>query len=144
MIGFNPDGSIKLPDALAKQKAEQSDRMKHHQCCSIKRNIVSITVPKKCRINIRLSEAIKDADFVLRVHDYFSKTTDVPTKLSRPEEREYEIEIGTCFSRCSDCTKLISRLREFLDGNVIEDRGGCTYRTNGFGQGKFAYEDYFD
>ena len=66
------------------------------------------------------------------------QTSEVPTKLKEISEKEFEVEIGTAFRRCSDCTNLISRLRNFLDGNVIENKGSCTLKER-----EFVYEDYF-
>ena len=140
MIEFNPDGSIKLPDGLLKQKKENEFKMKNGLCVTIKKVIISDKSPKKCSLNISLSEKFTNDDFVMRIYSQFMDSSEVPSKLSKIGEREFEVNIGTCFSRCRDCTNLVNRFREFLEGNLIELKGGCTFESNR----SFCYEDHFD
>ena len=65
--------------------------------------------------------------------------TDLLIRLS---EKEFKVKIGTCFRRCSDCSSLISRYREFIDWNIIELHGSCTFSQNR--GSNFYYEDHFD
>ena len=48
------------------------------------------------------------------------------------KDKEFRIEIGTDFKRCTDCTSLVNRYREFMDGNIIEDKGECTFEVRRF------------
>lgn len=139
MIQFNEDGSIKLPENFQKQKDNQEKRMQKGRCILIRKDLVSSKPPKKCSLQIKLSDMIYDNSFVERVHNVFRERAEVPTKLKKISEKEFEIEIGTCFRRCSDCNTLIARFRNSLDGNIIEDKGSCTYEKR-----EFCYEDYFD
>jgi hypothetical protein len=141
MIEFNSDGSIKLPDRIMKQNADNEFRMKNGFCLTIKKEIVNDKSPKKCVLHVILSEKIKDEGFVADIYSQFNSSSQVPSKLSRKSDREFDIELGTCFSRCTDCTKLINRLMEFADGNVILEKGGCSF---GAERNKFCYEDYFE
>lgn len=87
-----------------------------------------------------LSEKMPDSSFVENIYKYFQNESEVPMKLAKINEKEFMIEIGTCFTRCKDCNALINRYRDFMDGNVIEHKGTCTFE-----QAKnFCYEDYFD
>ena len=44
------------------------------------------------------------------------------TNFKKITENEFEIEVGTDFKRCSDCTNLMGRFAEFLDNNIIEKK----------------------
>ncbi len=141
MIEFNHDGSVKLPAILSKQKKDNEMRMKDGHCIEIKKEVVSDRSPKKCILNIRLSEKFSDNRFVANIHGHFMNSSEVPSKLSKKDEKNFEVEIGTCFSRCRDCTSLVNRFREFLDGNVIEITGSCAFENK---NRAFCYEDYFE
>ena len=140
MMEFNPDGSIKLPDRLLKQKKDNEFKMKNGLCATIKKEVISAKSPKKCALNIIISEKFTNDDFVMRIYSQFMGSSEVPSKLSRIGKREFEVSIGTCFSRCRDCTNLVNRFREFLEGNLIEIKGSCTFESNR----PFCYEDHFD
>jgi hypothetical protein len=128
MIEFNPDGSIKLPERLQKKEEENKVKMQCQRCIKITRSIVNFDSPKKCVINIKLSDAMPNNRFIDGLYKYFQQKAQVPSKITKISEKEFEVEIGTDFRRCSDCCSLVNRYREFLDGNVIEDKGNCTYR----------------
>jgi hypothetical protein len=136
---FNPDGSIKLPEKFAKQKQDRENRLKNSRCILIRKDIVDTKSPKKCMLRIRLSDSIYDNSFVQNVYNVFRERAEVPTKLKKLNEKGFEVEIGTCFRRCSDCNALIARFRNSMVGSVIEDSGSCTFEKR-----KFDYEDYFD
>jgi len=139
MVEFNPDGSIKLPERLAKQKQEEEYKLQKEKCILIKKEIINSISPKKCVLHIRLSEAFADNSFIEEVYKYFNSSSKVPSKLIKVNDREFDVEIGTCFSRCRDCNSLVSRFREYLDGNVIENKGSCPFES----RQQFCYEDYF-
>ena len=139
MVEFNEDGSIKLPAALQKSKQDKEYRMKVGRCMLIRKNMISFTSPKKCMLKLRLSDPIDDNGFVEKLYQYFCNESQVPTKLTKLNEKEFEVEVGTDFRRCSDCTKLINKFRGFLEGNIIEEKGNCSYERNS----NFCYEDYF-
>ncbi len=141
MIEFNPDGSIKLPENLAKGKAEREQKLKSQRCVLFRKELVSVWPPKKCVLHLKISDAFSDSSFVEKTYGYFRERAEVPSKIIRLNDKEFDIEIGTCFSRCSDCTSLIKRFRDFLDGNVIEDKGSCSYERK---NREFSYEDHFD
>jgi len=138
MVEFNPDGSIKLPESLAKQIAEREKKLRTERYIKITRVIVSDKPPKKCVLNIQLSDIISDNSFVQKEYAHFANSSEVPSKLNKITDKEFDVEIGTSFRRCSDCCSLIRRLREYMDGRVIEEKGGCS-----FSQHNFSYEDHF-
>ncbi|MFH1641496.1 MAG: hypothetical protein ABIC04_01195 [Nanoarchaeota archaeon] len=138
MFEFNPDGSIKLPELLRKNNEEIINKLRTQRCIKIKRKIVSYTAPKKCILDITLSDAITDNRFIENIYKYLKSTT--PTKITKLSEKEFEIEVGTDFRRCSDCNSIINQYREFLEGNIVEEKGSCTYE----GRKSFCYEDYFE
>ena len=141
MIEFNQDGSIRLPELLAKKKQEEKYKLQKERCILIKKELVDDKSPKKCSIRIRLSEAFSDNSFVERIYRYFNEQSQVPSKLIKLNDKEFDVEIGTCFSRCRDCNSLVSRFREHLDGNIIEDKGSCSFEGR---KQPFYYEDYFE
>ncbi len=138
---FNPDGSIKLPEKFAKIKEENKLKLKQQRCIQVKRSIASFTAPKKCVLKITLSDVISDNRFVETIYNYFKEKASVPSKLIKINERQFEVEIGTDFRRCSDCNSLINEYREFLNSNIIEEKGSCTFEGR---KQSFCYEDYFD
>jgi hypothetical protein len=142
MIEFNPDGSIKLPAKLAKHKANENHKMQSARCAKIRKEIISTTSPKSCALHITLSNKITDNRFIETIYNQFNQEAEVPSKLTRVSDKEFKIDIGTCFKRCSDCTSLIQRYRRFLDSNVIEIQGSCEYASKR--QSSFSFEDYFD
>lgn len=141
MAEFNQDGSIKLPESYRKVILENQDKMKNQRCIKIEKIIVNDFSPKKCMLKITLSDKIADNRFVDTIYGYFRSKADVATKLSKVNEKEFTVEIGTCFRRCSDCSSLIRQLGEFLDGNLIEIKGNCSFEQN---RNNFSYEDYFE
>ena len=140
-IEFNPDGSLKLPDALVKKKQENLRKLKNQRCIKIRKVVVSFVAPKKCVLKITLSDFFKDDKFIYTIYGYFKDKASVPSSLKKINDKEFEVEIGSDFKRCTDCSSLVNKYREFLDGNIIEEKGSCTFE--GFKR-NFAYEDYFD
>lgn len=140
MIEFNPDGSIKLPGQFAKQVEENKERLKSQRCIKIKKELVSFKSPKKCVLHAVLSEAFSDNRFMETIFNDFNENSSTPCKLVKIDEKHFDLEIGTEFRRCTECCSLVNRYKEFLDGNVIEDKGSCSFEQNR----NFCYEDYFE
>jgi len=137
MYEFNPDGSIKIPGVIASNIEKRELKLKKERCILVKKELVNFS-PKKCLLHIRISDAFPDSNFISSIFHSFQERADVVAKLVKINEREFDVEIGTDFKRCSDCNNLVRRFREFLDGNVIEDKGSCTLKER-----NFCYEDYF-
>ena len=141
MVEFNSDGSLKLPGHMQENIAKKENKLKTQRCIKIRKDIVSSYSPKSCKLIITISEAINDSKFVGSVYQFFREKASVPTSLHKVSDKEFYIDVGTHFKRCSDCTALISRYRDYLDGNLIEENGTCTFVRK---EREFAYEDYFD
>ena len=140
MVEFNPDGSIKLPGQLGRKHEGDKEKLRRQRCIKIKREVISFTAPKKCVLHITLSEAFSDNRFIENIYNYFKEKATVPNKIKKINEKQFEVEIGTEFKRCSECNSLINRYREFLDGSIIEEKGSCTFEGR---KRNFCYEDYF-
>jgi hypothetical protein len=140
MANFNPDSSLRLPPRLAERNMQNSSRMQSQRCIRIRRSIVSSTAPKKCALHITLSDAFRDNMFISNIYKGFRERSTVPSNLKKINEKEFEVEIGTDFRRCTDCCALVGLYREFLDGNIIEEKGGCTFLD----RKEMHYEDYFE
>lgn len=141
MVQFNPDGSIKLPGYLEKQKNENDSKLKSAKCLKIKREIVSGVAPKACALIMKKSDAITDDRFIYNIFFEYSKNAETPMKIFKNDDGTYRIDIGTDFRRCTNCNTLIGKFREFLYGNIIEEKGECSFegrKTN------FSFEDHFD
>jgi hypothetical protein len=139
MYEFNPDGSLKIPTQFLKQKEDNENRMKRGRCIKIKRDLVSVVPPKSCDLILTLSDVFLDESFVQNIFDQFKKTIDFPVHFKKIESKSYIITIGTSFRRCTSCQKLIGLFREYVDGNLIEERGRCTFEPRAFN-----YEDHFE
>jgi len=124
---FNADGSLKLPGKIGDKAKRDENRLQTQRCIKVRREVLSFTAPKKCMLKITLSKAIQDPRFVKTIFDQFRMRASVPCKMTELEDGNYEVEVGTDFRRCTDCSSLVYRYREFLDGNLIEDKGNCTF-----------------
>ena len=141
MVEFNPDGSLKLTSHMQQTIRKNENKLKTQRCIKIRKDIVSSFSPKSCKLIITVSDAINDSNFISSVYKFFREKASVPTKLHKVSDKEFYIDVGTHFKRCSDCTALISRYKDYLDGNLIEDKGTCTFVRK---EREFAFEDYFD
>ena len=141
MVEFNEDGSLKLPGYIQKQNNENQNKMQKQHCIKIKKNITSFTAPKECLLNIEISEALTDIRFLINIFNEVDKKAETPLKFEQTDIKEFQIKVGTSFRRCSECTSIINRYREHLSGNVILDKGSCTYEDR---RQNFSYEDYFE
>ncbi|MBW3002897.1 hypothetical protein KY338_07090 [Candidatus Woesearchaeota archaeon] len=136
MVEFNPDGSIKIPGSIAANIARKELKLKREKCILIKKEFLDFK-PKKCVLHIKVSEAFEDSNFVSAI--FHSLQLDTPVKLVKINEQEYDIEICSDFKRCSDCNAISRRFREYLEGNMIEEKGSCPQKEK-----DFYYEDYFE
>ncbi len=136
MISFNPDGSIKIPNALVESQQRREMKLKKERCMFVRKDLVDVK-PKKCVLHLIVSDAVSDSSFVSSLLNSFRSS--VPVKLARINEKEFTVEIGSDFKRCSDCTALLNKFREYFDGNLIEDRGSCSMKERVFG-----YDEYFE
>tara|TARA_Y100000034_G_scaffold131859_1_gene193526 strand:- start:440 stop:865 length:426 start_codon:yes stop_codon:yes gene_type:complete len=141
MFKFNPDGSIKLPSGMQKEKDLEKSRLENQRCIKVRKDVVNTFSPKSCKLSINLSNKFTDNKFIENIYNQFRVSSQTPTKLKEISEKEFEVEVGTNFSRCKDCCNLVNRYREFLDGGVIEDKGTCTFKGR---NSTFCEEDYFD
>jgi len=141
MVEFNPDGSLKLPGSVIKSRAQSESKMRTQRCLKIRREIVNHSAPKKCILTITPSDALHDLRFIENIYSEFKERAATPTKIIAAGPREYKIEIGSDFKRCSDCTALRGRYREFLYGNTIDEKGNCTFEGR---MKSWNEEDYFE
>lgn len=125
MIGFNPDGSLRLPGSIRRAKEENESKMAHQRCLKVQKRIVSFDSPKKCCLKFELSPFVTDRRFVNTIYDEFRLRAETPTRLNVTGDRSFEVEVFSDFRRCSDCCRLVGLYREFIQ--VVEDRGNCTY-----------------
>jgi len=137
---FNPDGSMKLPEHMTRKKEVDKEKLKRQRCILVKREVVNFSAPKKCVLQITLSEVLYDNRFIETIYNYFKEKASVPHKLIKINDKQFEVEIGTDLRRCTDCNSLINQYREFFEGNIIDEKGSCTFEGR---KRNFCYEDYF-
>jgi len=136
MIQFNPDGSIRIPGHVQAQKDKKKHMWIYTKCTKIRKEVTA-EKPKKCFLHLELSLKWDRNDFVKNI---FKDTQgETPMKIHKKNEKEFTLEVGSSFRRCSDCTKLVGRYREHSNGNFILEKGTCTYEPR-----QFSEEDYFD
>ncbi len=128
---FNPDGSLKIPENM--QKPDPKIKLDTEKCVHVRRDVIYDRSLKKCRLHVTFSKLMSPV-----LEKTFSET---PAKINQITEKEFQVDIGTSFRRCSECNAFVKRLSEKSFGNIIEDKGTCTYqgRTQ-----SFSYEDYFE
>lgn len=141
MMEFNADGSLKLPGNLQRKKEDDLQKLKTGRFIKIRRNVVSTYAPKKCILHITLSDSINDSKFIYSLYTYFNQSATTPNILRKIDDKNFEVEIGSEFRRCTECNSLINKYREFLNGNIIDEKGACAFEGR---QKNFSYEDYFD
>ncbi len=139
MIEFNSDGSIKLLGAAEKKKTEETNRFNTQKCIKLRREIVSEYAPKKCVLKIELSRLFDNTKFIANSFNYAKQNSQTPMKFIKINSKEFHVEIGTDFKRCSDCNRYVNNFREFFERNFIEDKGTCTFKGR-----DFNFEDYFE
>ncbi|MFW6311352.1 MAG: hypothetical protein ACOC1K_03860 [Nanoarchaeota archaeon] len=140
MIEFNSDGSLKLPSHLQQKKDRETSLLNNAKCIKVERELVSEYAPKECHLIITPSKNLTDKRFITNIFIDHAKNLEVPLKLSK-HDQGFKVVVCSHFKRCSTCCALIGKYRSFLDGNLIEKKGRCSfenYRKN------FTYEDYFD
>src|SRR3989344_106063 len=106
MVDFNPDGSIKMPEGIARKKEEKERRLKKSRCILFRKEAKNFNSTKKCVLHMKLSESFGDSDFVESVYRGFRNSSEVPSKIARLNDKEFDVEIGSSFRRCSDCNSL--------------------------------------
>lgn len=143
MIQFNPDGSIKMPSTMQKDKDDKKKRMESSQCIKITKEVQSFTSPKKCCLHLECGKRYSNTEFVENITKSHSQHVDTPIKLQKESTHSFKIFIGTDFKRCQDCTKLISKFNSFASGNSIVEKGNCPYES-WEERREFTFEDYFE
>jgi hypothetical protein len=143
-LEFNADGSIKLPTQLAVAAADKERQMKVGRCFHVRKEVLSgAQAPggKKCVLHVTVSDKMLAEMPVEKIHKWFLQANpETPTKVVKIDASRYTVEIGTAFRRCSDCTSFINRLKSYADGNIVMEKGFCSYEGP---QRNFSYEDYF-
>lgn len=141
MIEFNEDGSLKLPGYIQKQNNENKNKMQNQHCIKVRKEIISFKSPKECLLTITVSNALTDIRFLINIFNEINNKAETPLKFEQTDIKEFQIKVGTSFRRCSECTSIINRYREHLSGNIILDKGNCTYEDR---RQNFSELDYFE
>lgn len=139
MFEFNPDGSIKVPEHLRRREVDAKERLRSQRCIIFKKEVLSFEAPKKCCITMTLSDKIQDSIPLERAFKAFSELSQTRMRFYKAGEKEFSIEIGTSFRRCTECNSLIERIGHVADASAIVHKGSCTFH-----QREFCEEDYFE
>lgn len=128
---FNPDGSLKLSGNLRKEDPKK--KLETERCVFVHKDLVYERAPKKCRLHITFSKSMPAT-----LENTFTET---PVEIKHIDEKEYQVEVGSSFRRCQECNLFVKKLGEKAQGNIIEEKGTCTYKGR---TQSFSYEDYFE
>jgi hypothetical protein len=128
---FNADGSLKLGGSIGKKLEDDREKMSTSRCVKIAKHVTRSTSPKLCTLSITESASL-ESGFVERVFSYFAKRANSTVKLNKIAPKEFQLTIGNEFSRCKDCQMFVSSTRDYLEGNVIEKKGNCTFKGGNF------------
>lgn len=125
---FNPDGSLRLSVQAQAKQDEEATKMQTEKCALVKRCVINHNAPKKCLIQLKLSDQVTDSKFVEMFYSKYKEQTSTPTSLRKLSDKEFELEVGSDFKRCADCNRFIGHFRETLPGRVIDKKGNCTFQ----------------
>ncbi|MFP4656372.1 MAG: hypothetical protein ACLFNK_02230 [Candidatus Woesearchaeota archaeon] len=128
---FNPDGSLKLGPGMKKEDPKR--KLETERCIHVRRDIVYERPPKKCRLLVSFSKLMQPF-----LENTFAET---PVEIRRLDTHEFNVDIGSSFKRCNECNKFVTGLSGKVPGNLIEDKGTCTFRGR---TQTFAFEDHFE
>ena len=123
---FNADGSLKLSGSVNKKFEDDLHKMSNTRCVKITRNITRTFSPKLCTLTIEASPHV-DPNFVEKTFGFFSRRVDSTVKFTKLSSSEFQVTVGGEFSRCRDCMLLSYMFREYLNGNIIEKKGTCSF-----------------
>jgi len=138
---FNPDGSIKLPGWMQQARADDANRMKVGRCLRVLKEVVRTNAPKECVMHLTLSEKMANDQLIESVYKRATSRMETPMKFER-NGNDIKITVGTAFKRCQECTQLIGALKDYVAGNLILEKGNCTYDQH---KGRnFSFEDHFE
>jgi hypothetical protein len=126
MFKFNSDGSLELPDNIREQKEDEVKKMEG-RALLITKEFVNFT-PKKCILHLETGKTFNGDEFIRKIHHYWNESAEVPSKITKKDDKNFEIEIGTCLRRCADCNNLVGRYREFMEGHTIIKKGNCYFK----------------
>jgi len=138
MVEFNPDGSLKVPQWMAQAKKDEDKILASPFGMRVVKEVIRYESPKLCNVHLTLSPHVSSAAFVQTITSDFKQHAQTPIKLVQKADKEFTVEVGTSFRRCSECTSLIGRFRENANGNLLLKKGNCPYE-----QRSFSDEDYF-
>lgn len=127
---FNADGSLKLSGSANQRIQDNSFKMENSRCIKLSKDMTRSYSPKLCTISLDASPQI-ESNFIERTFGFFSKRVDSTVKLIKLSPSEFQVTIGGEFSRCRDCQLLTSMFKDYLNGNVIEKKGNCTFKGAG-------------
>ena len=114
-VEFNPDGSIKVPESILKQKQEQETQFNEEAVIRIIRRPIS-TGPLVDELEILISPNVKDPE---RVESVYKRATGLfkhmaQLRISKKSEREYVILIESGQYRDS----WIQNFKQYLENQM--------------------------
>ena len=112
-VEFNPDGSIKLPEKIIKQREDSDNIFRNEQSIRVIKNQVSSVTPLECELIIEASDKLPDPE---RIKSIYTRATGkfrhlAQLRIQKINDRKYVVTIISGQYRCSWC----ENFREYLE-----------------------------
>ena len=124
---FNDDGSIKLPDSIAKRREENERIFREEPSIKVTKNQISTKTPPMCELLIegspKLIEPQKIASSFNKARGKFRHMSQL--SLTKMNRLTYKVKIISGNYRCSWCENFRNYLEEELKVPVI-NKGSCS------------------
>jgi len=125
-IEFNPDGSMKLPENLAKKKEDEDRVFQDEPSVRIIRNQISTVTPLTCELVIQASDKLDDFE---KIESVFREATGrfrhmADLSIRKIGDREYTVKIISGMYRCSWCENFRRFIEREMKVKVI-NWGSC-------------------
>ncbi len=127
---FNPDGSLKVPESLAKEKEDNDKIFENEPCIRVIRDQVSSVTPLKCELTIEASDKLINFKRIEDLYDLATGKFKHAAKLSiqKINDKKYVVKIISGQFRCSWCEDFRKYLGEEMGVKVL-NYGSCFFFT---------------
>jgi hypothetical protein len=123
---FNPDGSIKLPEGMAKKKEDDEKIFQNEPCVRVIIDEISTVTPLTCELTIQASDKVNNFDKIEYIFETSKERSMNESGLSikKITNREYVVKIVSGKDRCSWCENFRNGIERSMGVKVI-NWGSC-------------------
>jgi len=125
-IDFNPDGSIKLPKRIIKEREDDDKIFRDEPSIRVTRNQISSITPLKCELTIEASNKLINPKRIKLIYNSASGKFKHMSQLSiqKIHNRKYVVRIISGRFRCSWCNNFRRYLKKEMNVKII-NYGSC-------------------